>query len=176
MIVSLLYWSREFPVFRKFKMGLKRYGIYTKKEVHDQLDPDSSFYYYCGKWGINGVIKFGLDADQFALFVTLGNDTAYNGIVQTINKDGRLKWCSPLRQGVNSKNTKRLLKSGRLNSGVYIFGRRNTDYNEAKEKTFVFLGMGQEPEILEEIEIPNVVSWKITSIDLDNPNVKRLMD
>ncbi len=167
--------SREFPVFRKFRMELKRYNKYTKKEVHDQLDPDSAFYYYCGKWGVNGVIRFGSNADQFVLFATLGSDAAYNGIVQTIDKDGRLKWSTPLRQGVNNRNIRRLLKSGRLNSGVYIFCRRNTDYNEAKEKDFIFIGMGQEPKILEETENPNVVSWKIPDLDLDNLNIKRLM-
>ena len=156
-------------------MLLERYKEYTKKDVHDILDPESTYYYFCGKWGINGVVRYGTDHDKFALFVTLGKDETYHGRIQTLSPKGELTWSTPLKGGANTANTRKLLRSGRIGQDVHIFCRRKNDYTSDKDKMYIYVGKGRQPEVVDDGELPQLVVWKIEDLDQNNPNVKHLI-
>ena len=157
-------------------MELELCGKYTKKEVHDILDPDTTFYYFCGKWGINGVVMYGGNNDKFAIFVTVGKEGSYHGRIQKLSKEGTLLWSTPIRKGTRASGIKRLLTAGRLHQSVSVFCRRNNDSSDDQEKLYTYIGKGIDPELIESENFPGMVLWKIEGIKPDRPEIKRLMD
>ena len=102
-------------------MVFDRYKEYTKEDVHDLLDPERIYYYFCGKCGINGVVRYRADNDKFVLFITLGNDETYHSRIQTFSPKGELTWSPQLKGGTKNSNTKKFLKSGRIIQDVTYF-------------------------------------------------------
>jgi len=149
---------------------------YNKKEAHDILDPETKFYYYAGKWGINGLIKIGGYQKDYVLFVTVGTDSDYYGKQQRINKDGTLIWCAPRSMNSESANLKRLLEHDPEKHGVYLFARKAKDKGKDGERKYYYVGKLDRPIVMDSGDKPILLSWKIINWDENSDHFKHLLE
>lgn len=145
--------------------GISRFKEYTKKDVHDLMDPESSYYYYCGKWGTNGVIRLGKFRDDFVLFSTLGENFKYHGKAQRINKDGTVIWCAPMSYRVGSRELNDLLKKEPRKPRVFYFARDGYSIDKYGEKKYYYIGKLINPEVIDSKTPPLIIKWTLEDED-----------
>ena len=54
-------------------MKLERFKQYSRKDIHDILEPNSIYTTGSGKWGLQGIIKIDKNKNDFVFFVTFGH-------------------------------------------------------------------------------------------------------
>jgi hypothetical protein len=145
--------------------GISKFKEYTKKDVHDLVDPESGYYYYCGKWGINGVIRIGKFKDDFVLFSTLGENFKYHGKVQSIDKNGTVIWCAPMSYRVGSRELNDLLKTEPRKPGVFYFASDGYKMDSDGVKKYYYIGQLINPQIIDSKVPPLLIKWTLEDWD-----------
>ena len=146
------------------KPGLKgpeRFSKYTRKEIHDMLDPDSAFYYYCGKWGLNGVISVGQNKKDFVFLVRIGKASAYHGKSQRLTEDGTVFWSAPYSASRSSTLLKKLLAHDHSRNSVFLFVCRDGETDGAGDRVYSYIGTLKDPVATDGEELPVTVKWKV---------------
>jgi len=141
--------------------GPERFSKYSRKEIHDLLDPDSAFYYYCGKWGLNGVISVGKDRKDFVFLIRTGTNSAYHGKPQKITADGTVFWNAPYSATGTSSLLKKILDHQNSGNKIFLFACRDGETNGSGDRVYAYMGLLRNPVLMNGEEPPVQVRWKI---------------
>ena len=84
-----------------YMRDLVRYADYSREEVHDIFDPDSTLIPQAGTWGLHGIVKIPERPGDYVFFVTFGQKQSDHEFDEGITADGVLRWQSQPKQSLN---------------------------------------------------------------------------
>jgi hypothetical protein len=64
------------------------YADYSREEVHDIFDPDSSFIPQAGTWGLQGIVKVPDRPGDYVFFVSFGQRQSGHEFDEGITTEG----------------------------------------------------------------------------------------
>src|SRR5437016_8152691 len=102
---------------------LTLYENYTREDVHDIFDPDSTFTPSAGTWGIQGIVRIPSRPGDFVLFVTFGQSAGDYVFDEGVAASGVLSWQSQPRQGLRDRIVKELIAHDEALNSIYLFLR-----------------------------------------------------
>ena len=140
-------------------MPLTLYEEYTRKEVHDIFDPDSSFSPQRGTWGLHGIVCIPNRSGDFVFFVTFGSRQGNHTFDEGITEDGVLTWQSQPRHRLDSKLIRKLIQHNDLTNNIYLFLRTR------KGIPYTYLGRLRYLTHDRERENPVWFKWQILNWD-----------
>ncbi|MGN1222788.1 MAG: DNA-directed RNA polymerase subunit alpha C-terminal domain-containing protein [Christensenellales bacterium] len=129
--------------------------LYSRKDVHDILSPDTNFTQGNGTWGLQGIVRIQPDLADYVLFVTYGREQSGHKFDETIHSNGTFEWQSQPSQRISDKVIQELIHSE--NNSIYLFLRENKldDYKYMGKLKYV----RHEPKR----ECPVYFTWKIVN-------------
>ena len=70
--------------------SLNLFNQYTRKEVHDIFDSESTFTPQTGTWGLHGIVKVPERSGDYVFFVTYGSKQGDHAFDEEDNSRGSL--------------------------------------------------------------------------------------
>lgn len=107
----------------RFVRPLKLWESYTRREVHDIFDPDTTFTPQTGTWGISGIVRVPNRQADFVFFVTFGKTQGTHVFDEGITEDGVLTWQSQPRQGLATPMIRRFIEHDERVDAIHLFLR-----------------------------------------------------
>lgn len=129
--------------------------LYTRKEVHDILSPNTNFTQGNGTWGLQGIIRIRPDLADYVLFVTYGREQSGHKFDETIHSDGTFEWQSQPSQRISDRIIQELIHSE--NNSIYLFLREN------KLDDYKYMGKLRYVRHDPKRECPVYFTWKIVN-------------
>lgn len=153
---------------RGFKMGLARFGEYTRKQIHDYFDPESPFLAQTGTWGLHGIVRVPRTESDWVFFVTFGQRRGSFVFEEAITNAGVLSWQSQPRQTLSDRAVRSRIGHDANRHHIYLFlrVRRSGPYLYMGELAYV----GHDPHR----ERPVFFKWQIRDWSPPDPILKLL--
>src|SRR5262249_26658128 len=102
---------------------LTLYEDYSREEVHDIFDPESTFTPQAGTWGLQGFVELPERRGDYAFFVTFGQKQATHEFDEGITSDGVLRWQSQPKQRLNDSTIQNFIAHDEDENSIYLFLR-----------------------------------------------------
>jgi Domain of unknown function (DUF3883)/Domain of unknown function (DUF3427) len=102
---------------------LTLYEDYSREDVHDILDPETTFTPQAGTWGLQGIISVPKRQRDFVFFVTFGQKQATHEFDEGISSDGILRWQSQPKHRLEDSTVKALIAHDEDRNTIYLFLR-----------------------------------------------------
>lgn len=99
------------------------YQTYSREEIHDLFDPETSFTPQTGSWGLHGIIRIPGRPEDFGLIVTFGRSQSEYTFDEGISSEGVLRWQSQPQQRLADRVIRDLIAHNEDNNSVYLFLR-----------------------------------------------------
>src|SRR5215471_10661933 len=104
-------------------MALERWADYSRRDVHDLLEPESTFTPNSGTWGIQGIIELRDRPGDFVFFVTFGKEQAGYAFDEAVSESGVLTWQSQPKETQNAVRIQALIGHDDAINTIYLFLR-----------------------------------------------------
>ncbi|MBM7623762.1 DUF3427 domain-containing protein [Sporohalobacter salinus] len=147
---------------------LQKYETYTRKEVHDILEPHTNFTPGTGSWGLQGIIRLKKRENDFVFFVTYGQSQAGHEFDEAITESGILTWQSQPKQELHHPMIKKLINHNHHIDNIYLFLRPN------KNTEYIYLGKLAYITHDKEREKPVYFKWQILDWELSQNQANKL--
>jgi hypothetical protein len=118
---------------------LALYGDYTRKEVHDLLDPGAQFSRSSGVWGMQGIIPLIGRPKDFVLFVSYGRSQGEHSFDEGISAEGIFRWESQPAQTLSTPRIKQFIAHDEAANSIYLFLRTRIRENN-QHLPYTYLG------------------------------------
>lgn len=99
------------------------YDDYSRNEVHDLFDPESTFSPQAGTWGLQGIIEIPDRPRDYVFFVTFGQIQATHEFDEGITPEGVLRWQSQPKQRLSDRTIQNLITHDEDKNSIYLFLR-----------------------------------------------------
>lgn len=96
---------------------------YTRGEVHEIFEPDTTFTAQTGKWGLPGIVRLSENDGDYVFFVTFGTSAVGHDFVEDITADGVLTWQSQPSQRLKTPTIERFIVHNDLTNSIHLFLR-----------------------------------------------------
>jgi len=142
------------------------YADYSREEVHNIFDPDSTFTPQAGTWGLQGIIQIPDRPHDYVFFVTFGQKQAEHQFDEGISPDGVLRWQSQPKQNLGDTTIRNLISHDEDRNSIYLFLRT------ADRRPYTYLGRLKYLTHDRDRERPVYFMWQILEWQL--PEAARL--
>ncbi len=102
---------------------LRLHEDYSREDVHDIFDPDSTFTPQAGTWGLQGIITIPDRPGDFVFFVTFGKREGEHEFDEGISTEGVFRWQSQPRQRLDDPQVRQLISHDEDRNNIYLFLR-----------------------------------------------------
>jgi hypothetical protein len=141
------------------------YDDYSRNEVHDIFDPESTFSPQAGTWGLHGIIEIPDRPRDYVFFVTFGQIQATHEFDEGITPEGVLRWQSQPKQRLSDRTIQNLIAHDEDKNSIYLFLR--TKSRRAGELVpYTYLGRLKYLVHDRDREEPVYFTWQILEWDL----------
>jgi hypothetical protein len=103
------------------EQGFFAYQKYTRKEVHDILDPQSKYTPQAGSWGLSGIVHVPYAEKEYVFFVTFGMKQGLHKFDESITIDGVLTWQSQPKNTFKTKHIQHFIHHDHDIANIYLF-------------------------------------------------------
>lgn len=116
---------------------LELYAEYTREEVNNIFNPETSFKPGTGTYGIHGLIRVPKENSNpdFIFFVNIGESGFDYEFTENISEDGKMVWQSQPSQTLENKRILQLINHDEKKNSIYLFIRHGKD-----TKNYLYLG------------------------------------
>ena len=104
--------------------SLNLFNQYTRKEVHDIFDSESTFTPQTGTWGLHGIVKVPERSGDYVFFVTYGSKQGDHAFDEEITPEGVLVWQSQPSQKISSPVIQDFIKHDDSVNNIHLFLRQ----------------------------------------------------
>jgi hypothetical protein len=146
-------------------LNLVHYYDYTREEVHDLFDPESTFTPQAGTWGLQGIIEMPGRPRDYVFFVTFGKSQAAHEFDEGITPEGVFRWQSQPKQRLADRTIQDLIGHDEDANSVYLF-LRTTGRRNGSAPPYTYLGRLKYLVHDHDREQPVYFSWKILDWNL----------
>jgi hypothetical protein len=133
---------------------------YTRREIHDVFEPESTFAPQRGTWGILGLIPLSDRPGDFVFLVTYGQSQGEHSFDEGISTEGVLRWQSQPRQTLNDKVILQLIAHDEDRHSIYLF-LRGKERLAGSPMPYTYLGRLKYLEHDAEREQPVHFRWQL---------------
>jgi hypothetical protein len=141
---------------------LKLNTDYSREEVHDIFDPDSTFTPQTGTWGLQGIVKVPERPGDYVFFVTYGSKQGEHAFDEEITPEGVLVWQSQPSQKFSSPVIQDFIKHDDSVNSIHLFLRQE------KRGPYKYYGRLAYLSHDSEREEPVYFKWQILDWPLNN--------
>lgn len=106
---------------------LSLWDTFTRREVHDVFEPDTTFTPQAGTWGLQGIIRLKESPEDFVFFVTFGKSQGDHTFDEHITEDGVLTWQSQPSQHLKTPTIATLITHDDMTNVIHLFLRTRSD-------------------------------------------------
>ena len=137
----------------------EQYVGYSRKEVHDLIEPTASYKTGTGTWGLQGIIELkNASVKGFVFFVNKDRDLYGDELFS----DGKVKWYSQNRTKLTDSVAKKLISHNETKETIFLFWKTKGGTD------FYYLGKLNYLEHDNKSEQPIRFYWHIEDFDPDN--------
>lgn len=154
--------------------SLVLYHDYTREEVHDLFDPESTFTPQAGTWGLQGIIEIPDRPHDYVFFVTFGQRQATHEFDEGITLDGVFRWQSQPKQRLADRTIQNLIAHDEDTNSIYLFLRTASRRN-GSTTPYTYLGCLKYLVHDHDREQPVYFTWQILDWNLPDA-VRERMD
>jgi len=152
---------------------LIRYADYSRGEVHDIFDPDSTFIPQAGTWGLHGIVKIPERPGDYVFFVTFGQRQAGYEFDEGITAEGVLRWQSQPRQSLSDSDIQELIAHDDSKNSIYLF-LRTASRRFGDVAPYTYLGRLRYLVHDRDRQRPVYFTWQILDWDIPTHVVERI--
>jgi hypothetical protein len=152
---------------------LTLYEDYTREDVHDIFDPDSTFTPQAGTWGLQGIVKVPGRPGDYVFFVTFGKQQSDHEFDEGITVDGVLRWQSQPKQQLSDRDIQELIYHDEVNNSIYLFLRTAAKRRESI-LPYTYLGRLKYLVHDRDREKPVYFTWQILDWEIPERVVERI--
>jgi hypothetical protein len=149
------------------------YHDYTREEVHDLFDPESTFTPQAGTWGLQGIVEIPRRPRDYVFFVTFGKTQAAHEFDEGITHDGILRWQSQPKQRLLDRTIQSLITHDEDINSIYLFLRTAARMGGIAPH-YTYLGRLKYLVHDHDREQPVYFTWKILDWSLSDEIRKRM--
>ncbi|MFP6643867.1 MAG: DUF3427 domain-containing protein [Candidatus Latescibacterota bacterium] len=139
---------------------LTPYEDYSREAVHGIFAPETTFTPQAGTWGLQGIVAIPERPDDWAFFVTFGQQQGDHVFDEGITQDGVLTWQSQPKQGFEDARIKSFILHDELRNSIHLFLRTKAG------NPYTYLGRLMYLQHDGERERPVHFKWQILDWDL----------
>jgi hypothetical protein len=136
------------------------YDDYTREEVHDVFDPDSTFAPQAGSWGLWGIVEIPGRPRDYLFLVTFGQKQAGHEFDEGISAEGVLRWQSQPKQRLKDRTIQTLVAHDEDVNSIYLF-LRTAEKRRGSIIPYTYLGRLKYLAHDKDREQPVYFAWQI---------------
>jgi hypothetical protein len=152
---------------------LTLYEDYTREDVHDIFDPDSTFTPQAGTWGLQGIVKIPGRPRDYVFFVTFGRQQSDHEFDEGITTDGVLRWQSQPKQQLTDRDIQELIRHDEVSNSIYLF-LRTAGKRRGSILPYTFLGRLKYLAHDRDREKPVYFTWQILDWEIPERVLERI--
>jgi hypothetical protein len=141
------------------------YKDYSREEVHDIFDPESTFTPQAGTWGLQGIVELPNRVGDYVFFVTFGQKQAAHEFDEGITVDGVFRWQSQPKQRLSDSTIRTLISHDEDQNSIYLF-LRTGKRRDGSTASYMYLGRLKYLVHDHDREQPVYFTWQILNWNL----------
>lgn len=149
------------------------YEDYTREDVHDIFDPESSFISQRGTWGMHGIVRIPSRSNDYIFFVSFGQSQSGHKFIETVTEDGIITWQSQPSQRLTDLEIKQFIDHDHRVNNIYLF-LRTSKMHLKKARKYTYLGKLAFLNFDHTREKPVYFTWQILDWNLPLEVAKRM--
>ena len=151
------------------RMTLKLKGSYTREEIHSIFSPHTKFSKGSGTWGNHGKVPIPDKEGDFVFMLSYGVKQGDHAFVESIDKNGTLRWQSQPQQKLTDKDVQTWINHDENFNDIHLF--LNDGSKEKGGKKYEYMGRLKYLDHDDTREKPVYFQWQLIDWEDDNPKV-----